>query len=522
MAMIYQFGPYRLDAQAEILFRGVEPVELGQRAVALLRVLLERPGAPVSKDALIEAAWSGLSVEESNLPVQVAALRRIFREEVGGERWIETLPRRGYRYVGPPVATQESDIVRARVAEPAPAVPLPDIPSIAILPFQNLSGDSEQEYFADGIVEEITTALSRFRRLFVIARNSSFTYKGRAVDVKQVGQELGVRYVLEGSVRKAANQVRIAGQLVDASTGKHLWADRFDGALDDIFNLQDQVTASVIGAIAPKLEQAEIDRAKRKPTENLDAYDYYLRAMMCVHQWTHESISEALRLLYRAIELDPNFASAYGMAAWCYVRRKVSGWMNDSQLEMAELERLARRAGELADDDAVALCSGGFALTQVTDSLDAGAAMIDRALAINPNLTSAWFLSGWTQIYLGEPERAIEHFARAMRLNPLDPLMYRMQTGTAAAQFLAGRYEQSSLWAEKALRLRPNDLPSLRIAAASHALAGQTTEAKRAVGRLRQLDPALRVSTVAELVPFRRPEDVSRYAEGLQKAGLPE
>src|SRR5262249_25508401 len=215
-------------------------------------------------------------------------------------------------------------------------LPLPDKPSIAVLPFTNLSGDPEQEYFADGMVEDIITALSRYRWLFVIARNSSFTYKGRTVDVKQVARELGVRYVLEGSVRKASSRVRIAGQLIDGSTGAHLWADRFEGALEDIFDLQDQVTASVVGAIAPRLEQAEIERAKRKPTESMDAYDYYLRGMASHYQRTRESIDEALRLLYRAIGLDPDFASAHGAAAWCYTVRKASGWMTDREQEIAE------------------------------------------------------------------------------------------------------------------------------------------------------------------------------------------
>jgi adenylate cyclase len=228
--------------------------------------------------------------------------------------------------------------------EPArPPLSLPDKPSIAVLPFQNLSGDPEQEYFTDGMVEDITTALSRMRWLFVIARASSFTYKGRAVDVKQVARELGVRYVLEGSVRKAANRVRIAGQLIDGSTGAHLWADRFEGALEDIFDLQDQVTASVVGAIAPKLEQAEIERAKRKPTESLDAYDYYLRGMASFYQWTTDGISDALRMFYRAIELDPDFASAHGRAARCYAVRKSNGWMTDREQEIAETARLARR-----------------------------------------------------------------------------------------------------------------------------------------------------------------------------------
>jgi len=252
------------------------------------------------------------------------------------------------------------------------SLPLPDKPSIAVLPFENMSGDPEQEYFADGIVEEIITALSRFRQLFVIARNSSFTYKGRAVNVKQVGCELGVRYVLEGGVRKAVDRVRITAQLVDALTGAHLWADRFDGALKDIFELQDKVTESVVGAIAPRLEQAEIERSKRKPTESLDAYDYYLRGMASIYQWTRESTSKALSLFYRAIELDPDFALAYAAAAMCYNQRKNNNWMIDRPSEIAETARLARRAVRLGKDDAFALCTSGNALAYVVHEVDAG------------------------------------------------------------------------------------------------------------------------------------------------------
>jgi adenylate cyclase len=252
----------------------------------------------------------------------------------------------------------------------APALALPDKPSIAVLPFQNMSGDPQQEYFTDGMVEEIITALSRMRWLFVIARNSSFTYKGRMVDVKQVGRELGVRYVLEGSVRKAANRLRITGQLIDASTGVHLWADRFDGGIEDVFDLQDDVTSCVIGAIAPKLEQAEIERAKRKPTESLDAYDYYLRGMASVYGSTKESLGEALRLFYKAIELDPDFASAYGVAAWCYFWRLVNGWMTNRVQEITEASRLAGRAAELGKDDAVALSfSAGLRLASLSATL---------------------------------------------------------------------------------------------------------------------------------------------------------
>jgi TolB-like protein/class 3 adenylate cyclase len=415
------------------------------------------------------------------------------------------------------------------VLTPAPdakkPLSLPDKPSIAVLPFNNMSGDPEQDYFADGVVEDIITALSRFKALFVIARNSSFTYKGRAVDVKQVGRDLGVRYVLEGSVRKAANRVRITGQLIDTATGAHIWADRIDGGLDDIFDLQDQVTASVVGAIAPAMEKAEIERAKRKPTESLDAYDYYLLGTAATHsvfEGTEDAVSEALRLFYRAIELDPDYASAYGMAAWCHVLRKNYGWMPDDAQAIAEVERLARQAARLAKNDAVALYTGGFALARLLGYLDAGAALIDRALALDPNLAAAWHLSGWVKIYLGEPEMAIEHMARAMRLNPLDPLILGMQNGTAAAHFLAGRYDAASSWAEKALQQNSNFLPGLRMAAASHALSGRLVQAQKALTRMRQIDPELRISNLAELVPFRAAQDFARYVDGLRKAGLPE
>jgi TolB-like protein/Tfp pilus assembly protein PilF len=407
-------------------------------------------------------------------------------------------------------------------AEAAPALPLPAKPSIAVLPFNNMSGDPEQEYFADGMVEEIITALSRMRWLFVIARNSSFTYKGRAVDVKQVGRELGVRYVLEGGVRKAANRVRITAQLIDASTGAHLWADRFDGALDDIFDLQDQVTASVVGAISPKLEQAEIERAKRKPTGSLDAYDHYLRGIAVFHRRTREANDEALHLFYKAIEFDPDFSSAYGMAAWCYIRRKGNRWMTDQVKEASEAARLARRAVELGKEDAVALSNGGFALAYVVGDLDDGAAFIDQALALNPNLASAWTVSGWVRILLGQHETALEHFAHSMRLSPVDPFMLVAQNGNAVAHFHAGRYDEASSWAEKALREDPNYLPAVRVLAASSALAGRLQEAQNAMARLRAIDPALRVSDLMDLNPRRRPEDTARYAEGLRKAGLPD
>jgi TolB-like protein len=430
-----------------------------------------------------------------------------------GEQQLKNIARpvRVYRVALRPTLTKE----RSTLA-------LPDKPSIAVLPFQNMSGDPEQEYFVDGMAEDIITALSRMRWLFVIARNSSFTYKGRAVDVKQVGRELGVRYVLEGSVRKAASRVRITGQLIDTATGAHLWADRFDGGLEDVFELQDRVTANVMGAIAPTLERAEIERAKRKPTESLDAYDYFLRGMANVHQWTRDANDEALRMFSKAIERDPDFASAYGMAAWCYTWRSINRWATDRAQETAETIRLARRAVDLGTDDAVALCTGGYALAFVAHDLDAGAALIDRALSLNANLGWAWHSSGWLRCFLGEPEVAVKHLEHGMRLSPLDPFVFRANAGLACAHILAGRYEEGALWAERAIQRRPNLLVAVRESAVSNALAGRLEKAQRAMTQLRQADSELRISNFTDWLPLRRSEDVARYEDGLRKAGLPE
>ena len=408
--------------------------------------------------------------------------------------------------------------------ETAQPLALPDKPSIAVLPFTNMSGDPEQDYFADGMAEDIITALSHFKALFVIARNSSFTYKGRAVDVKQIGRELGVRYVLEGSVRKAANRVRITGQLVDTATGAHLWAERFDGGLGDIFDLQDRVTESVVGAIAPAVEKAEIERAKRKPTESLDAYALYLRGLARFYQLaSRQANGEALRLFNSAIELDPDFAAAYGRAALCYVIAKINGWISDAANEIAEVTRLAQRAVELGKDDAIVLTASAWALAYVVHDLGVGAALIDRALVLNSNLAEAWLYGGWIKNWLGEPELAIERFARAMRLSPLDPSLIVMRGGTAHAHFFLGRYDEAASWAAMALQDNPDFQTGLRIDAASNAMAGRPEQAHKAVARLRHLNPALRVSSLKDVVgPYRHAEDLSRYEEGLRQAGLPE
>jgi TolB-like protein len=523
----FVFGDIVLDLDRRELTRGHEAVAVGPKVFDLLVYLLQNRERVVSKDELMNAVWAGRIVSESTLTSDINAARRAIGDSGAAQRLIRTVARKGFRFVGDVRETRSSEGPAAFETRPATsieahALTLPDKPSIAILPFLNLSGDIEQEYFADGVVEDIISALSRIGWLFVIARNSSFTYKGRAVDVKQVGRELGVRYVLEGSVRKAANRVRITGQLINATTGAHLWADRFQGTLDDIFELQDEVTASVVGAIAPQLELAEIERANRKPTESLDAYDYYLRGMTNFHRGTREAIDEALPLFYKAIELDRDFASAYGVAAWCHFWRKVNGWMTDRPQEVAEGARLARLAVELGKNDAVALTRGAHALSHFGGDLDSCIALIDRALVLNPNLAAAWFLSGFLRLWNGQPDDAIERFMHGMRLSPLDSEMYRMQAGLAMAHLFAGRLDTASAWAEKAYRDLPSFLMVVGIIAASHALAGRTGEARRAMQHLRQLDPNLRLSNIKDWLPIRRPEDLTTLVDGLQRAGLPE
>jgi TolB-like protein len=402
------------------------------------------------------------------------------------------------------------------------ALALPDKPSIAVLPFTNMSGDPDQEYFADGTVEDIITALSRMTWLFVIARNSSFTYKGKAVDIRQVGRELGVRYVLEGSVRKAGNKVRITGQLIDASTVMHLWADRFDGNLESIFDLQDEVTANVVGAISPKLELAEIERARRKPTEKLAAYDYFLRGMANIYQGTKQTNVEALQNFQKAISVDENYATAYAMCAYCYVWRSSSGWVVDRESDSAEAERWARKAARFGANDPVALAHAGFALALVVGALDDGADLIDRSLVLNANSAIAWRFSGWVKIFLGEPELAIDHLEQATRLSPLDPLIYIVENGIVLAHFFAKRYEEALSWAQKTLRHRPDYVPAIIMAAVSAAMAGHDDETRKAVGRLRQIDPTAVTSTFADMWPLRRPEDLAAFDAGLRLAGLPE
>lgn len=523
--MFLVFDDCVLDLDRRELSRASQRVAMAPKVFDLLVYLAGHGERVVSRDDLIDAVWAGRIVSESTLASHINAVRKAVGDDGRQQRVIRTVARRGFRFVAQlrntdaPAAGGPAD---TDAGQPGDAPALPAKPSIAVLPFVNLSGDAEQDYLADGVVEDIIAALSQYRWLFVVARNSSFTYKGRAVDIKQAGRELGVRYLLEGSWRTADTRVRITCQLIDATTGAHYWAGRFEGVLGDIFALQDQITEAVVGAIAPQLERAEIERARHTPTESLDAYDYYLRGMARLHQGTRDAIDQALPLFDQAMASDPEFASACAMAAWCHCWRKINGWMNDRPREVAEGIRLARRAVELGRDDAVALTRCGHALGHLAGDVGGGIALVDRALVLNPNLAAAWFLGAFLRLWQGETEEALASFTHAMRLSPLDPELYRMQAGTAAAHLFLGHFDTAAAWAEKAQRELPSLLLAAAILAASHALAGRIDEAQRAMGHLRRLDPGLRLSTLADWLPLRRPENVALLQDGLRRAHLPE
>ncbi|SRR5712691_1771303 len=507
-------GPFRLDKHNDLLLRGTEPVALGRRAVLLLKALVERPGTLVTKDALIDAAWAGQAVEESNLNVQIAALRRVLGAAPGGTRWIETMPRRGYRFVGPVVAEEhKGSMAAAKQVDAVPGAPaLPDKPSIALLPFQNMSDDPGQEYFVDGMVEEIITALSRIRWLFVLARNSSFTYKGQSPDVRQVGRELGVRYVLEGSVRKGGNRVRITAQLIDAVTGAHLWADRFDGSLEDIFELQDKVASSVAGVIEPALQAVETARSANRPIADLTVYDLYLRAYAMVFSSVTQT-PEALRLLEQAIARDPRYGPALAWAACCCYQLLLDGRSEDRETDSRKGADFARRALEVAGDDPNILATAAFALAAFGEDIGAMMALVDRALALNPSFARGWYLSCNLRLWAGQPDIAIEHAEASLRLSP------RVRTGfplhiIGEAHFLARRFDEAVPMLLLVIGEDPSHPVPYRFLAACYAHMGRLDDARKIVERLRRITSIV----IPDARYLRSPEHRELYLSGLRLA----
>jgi adenylate cyclase len=425
-------------------------------------------------------------------------------------------PIRAYQVSAPSEMHQS---VAERVAEADSPPPMPDRPSIAVLPFENMSGDPEQEYFADGMVEEIITALSRFRWLFVIARNSSFTFKGKAVDVKEVGRRLGVRYVLEGSVRKASGKVRITGQLIDAVTGAHIWADRFERDLTDVFALQDEVTVAVVSAIQPKLVQTEIAMASRRRPENLTAYDFYLRALQHFYLTTREGIAEGIRLAHRALELDPRFGLVAALAGALHLNNVLWGYAIDPQFDRKEAIRLFRLALNIDDGDPDTLALAAFISAFIVGDPESEIEMADRAVALNPNSFQAWNGRGWVYKIAGLPEEAVRSFERAVRMSPVDPRLYRTFLGMGMAFIELGRFDEAIVAGKKARRHSPSYSAAYRCLASAFAHLGRDAEAREAAARVLEFDPAF---TVSAWIARGGQSNAKLLIEGLRKAGLPE
>jgi TolB-like protein len=528
----YRFEAYALDADRYELRRGDDLVAVEPQVLGVLLHLVRNRDRVVSRDDLIAGVWDGRIVSESTLSSRVCAVRRAIGDDGEQQRLIRTLPRKGYRFIavvqesneagkeGVQVGIDSHDAIRSAPWCASP--PSRDKASILVFPFANLSADSEQDRFIDGLVDDITAALSRFRHLQVIGRSATRGHRRQALDFKQLVAELGVRYVIDGTLRKEGSRVRIAAQFIDSSTMACLWASRFDGNLRNTFNLQDQVTASVVGALVSKLEQVEIERIKIGPKRTLDAYTCTLRGLDNLHQWTKGGIGEALNLFQKAIEIEPEFASAYGMAAYCYVQRQSYGWITDRPRESAECVQLALRAAELGKDDALALAKAAHAISAVGGDIEGGASFIGRAIRLNPHLTAAWYVSGWIMLFLGKPEVAIQHLEHAIDLSPYDRLVFKIHAAKAYAHFFSGRYDAAAASASEALRERPNYLTALRVASASHALGGRLIEGRQLMARMCQLDPGLHVCDLAYLLPFRREKDSRKWAGALHGVGLPD
>lgn len=494
-------GQFRLDVAARTVSRADGTrVALGSRALELLLVLARADGAVVPKSVILDSVWPGLIVEENNIQVQIATLRRAL-----GEHWIVTSPGRGYRLAAPPVAE---------------AVVRPSRPVLAVLPFANIGGDPDQDYVADGITEDITTAVGCARWFLVTGRNSAFAFKGRNVDLKQVGRELGVRYVLQGSVRRAQNRLRINVELAETETGTQVWTQRFDGAWEDVFELQDNIAQSVAAAIEPELRDAEIARAQRRPPSNLSAYDHFLRAMARFYRATQGGMKERLRDLEEAIALDPNYAPAHALAAQCLVYYVVQGYSDDRARDGAEGAHHARTAIALDNGDPLVLCMAGHALGFHAHEWDTSVDLLKRSLVLNPSSALAHTYAGWAHLYAVLAEQALVHFDRALWLSPIDRRGFLNSSGKALALTMLGRYEEAVSWAQQAVREEPNWTSGYRPLVASLAQLGRLTEAEAVARQMLRLEPGYRISfTAARLRPS---EGFHCYVNGLIKAGLPE
>lgn len=509
--MLFLFENHVLDSDRRELRRPSGLVDVEPQVFDLLEYLIRNRDRVVTRDDLIEAVWRGRIVSESTLDTRISAARHAIGDSGSEQRLIRTLARKGIRFIG--------SVEEKPPSPSAPLAALPDKPSIAVLPFQNISGDAEQDYFADGVVEDIITALSRFKSLFVIARNSTFIYKGKAIDTRRVGEELGVRYVLEGSVRKAGDRLRITGQLIEAATNSHIWADTFDGAVEDIFELQDQITTKVAGLIAPQIEQAEIERAKRKPSADLNSYDLFLRGMALINQY---DFSEDTRLFFeKAWQLNPDYAAAYAMDAWILMNQRATFGKPLSEERRQDAIRLANIAADLANDDAVVLGRAAHVLVNLDRQFDRAMLMVDKAVALNPYHGGVWHARSQVAFTCCNPDECIRSMAQSIKFNPKDPAMRSFWIGTSWALWMKGEYAEGLALAEKAIQFRPTPW-SLNAYVLNAVAAGHVDRGREVMQRSMALAPHQTVSRIIKQPILRDPRVSERIVEIYRIAGMPE
>lgn len=509
------FGRYRLEPRGGLM-SGDRNVRLTPKALALLSFIADRPGEVITKEELFCAVWPEVTVGDAALVTCIQELRRALGDDARRPRYIETLHRRGYRFLGKMAAARLPSAIGGK----AHALPLPDRPSIAVLPFANMSDDPDQEYFADGISEDLITGLSRIHWLFVISRNSAFVYKNRAVDVKQVSRELGVRYVLEGSVRRAGKRIRISAQLIDAVSGGHHWAERYDRELGDVFAVQDEITNSVAAAIEPHLLAAEGIRALARSSDDLGAWELVARAQTQFWRMTRADHDTAVGPLERAVAAYPEYAPARSLLGFRLVFAAHMGWIERDHGLLAGRQH-AIRAIALDDRDPWGHSALGY-WALMERRTEESIASFRRAVNLNPNSAAAHGHLGHIFAFAGRYVEAIAHGEKAIRLSPLDPEMAYFLGGFAIANYTAGRYEESAQWAEEALRLRPGFQGAQRMRCASLAQAGRIDEARSFLATVRREQPSISIEWIRASVPYQTPELMERYLEGMRKAGLNE
>jgi adenylate cyclase len=519
---LLKFDNFEIDLDAAILRSGGATVIVEPQVFELIAFLIGNRGRLVSYDEIVENVWKGRIISDAAIATRVNAARKALGDDGAAQRVIKTVRGRGLRFDPKPLDTiSEIDPASQGVASPAGDTheTASDMPSIAVLPFDNMSNDANQGYFADGIVEDIITGLSRVRQLFVIARNSTFIYKGRPVDVREVGRELGVRYVLEGSVRKSGNTLRITGQLIEAGTGHHIWADRFDGQLSEVFELQDRITSSVIGAIQPSIRSAEVARSRRKRPESLDAYDLYMQALPHVAMLDRKSNATGFALLAQALQRDPGYASALAMSAWCHAQRCVYNWTDDFVSDSRKALDLAERAVHHAADDSFALSMLGAAHTLVRD-FERAEELLARAVTYDPNCSWGWNRLGWLHGYQDRAQESIASFEKALRLSPLDPTNFNCHSGIGSAHYLLARHGKAIEWMEKALAANPNARWIYRQLVPAYADAGREAAAAEGLRLLLQEYPDMTCAKVRAAMLYSAPV-MDRICAGLASVGLP-